>query len=136
MPEGTYRLHVTGHTYIGSNTTYPWDTDVYELDSPEFEVVPGDVTVTVGGDGTVSASLHAPDRGYRLVGLDGDYRGDNPLPEDTATITLTFEDGSTTTSDVTGTRGGHVTSFSGVLTEGAVSVTVTDIYGNTGTVSL
>ncbi len=135
LPAGTYRLHVVGHTYTGSSTTYPWDSTEYVVDSVPFEVVPGVVTVSVEG-GELVTTLAGPARGWRLVGLDGAYRGGNPLPEDRATVRLFHADASEEVVEVTGVRSGGATRFSGLLVEGVTRIEVTDVYGNTGAVDL
>jgi neutral ceramidase len=135
LPAGTYRLKVIGDTYTGSSETWPWESAEYTVEGPEFEVVPGALTVGVSGD-AVTAYIPAPSRGYRLVGLDGNYRGANPLPDDMATITLTFSDGSTSVAAAVGARGGGYTTFAGLVTEGVVRVEVVDQYGNSGAVDL
>lgn len=78
LPLGTYRFHVTGTTYIGGNETYPWTGESYEVTSDAFEIVPADLDVAFDGI-TLTAAMHAPNRGYRLIHMDGDYRGDNPI---------------------------------------------------------
>lgn len=135
LPLGTYRLKVTGRTYTGSSTTYPWESAEYTVEGPAFELTPAAVTVGVSGT-DITATIPAPARGYRLVGLDGDYRGNNPLPDDMATLTFTYADGSTSTVEAVGVRSGGVTTFAGALLFGALRVEVTDIYGNTGAVDL
>lgn len=133
LPEGRYRLHVYGRHYVGANATWPWDTAEYEVTSPEFEVVPGAVSVWEDGGG-LRASLDAPERGYRYLGPDGSWRGRNPLPDDTATVELEYGDGSVSRSTVTGSRSDGSTALAVDLT-GVVRVTVTDRYGNTGTLT-
>ena len=135
LPAGTYRLFVQGRTHSGSTTTYPWDTADYTVEGTPFTVVPAVVTAGVSGS-DVTAAIVAPARGYRLVGLDGNYRGYNPLPDDAATLTFVTADGETTTVEAVGVRGGGYTTFAGVVPAGATRVTVVDTYGNTGTVDL
>ncbi len=135
LPLGWYRLHVVGHTYDGGASTYPWPASEYDLTSTEFEVVAGEISVSVSG-ADVSATLAAPARGYRLVGMDGNSRGNNPLPGDWASFTFVDEEGVETTASANGSHGSGLTSFSGVLPEGTVSVTVTDSYGNEGSASV
>lgn len=135
LPLGTYRLHVMGHTYDGGATTYPWPASEYELTSPEFEVVPGEITVGVNGS-DLTATLVAPARGYRLVGMDGNSRGNNPLPDDWATFVFVDSDGVETTASTSGGHSGGVSSFSGVIPAGTVTVRVTDAYGNEGTATV
>jgi hypothetical protein len=135
LPVGTYRLHVAGHSYVGDSLTYPWDTDDYTVDSSPFELTPATITLARSGS-DLSASLVGPERGYRLVGMDGAYRGNNPLPEDWASVHVVYGDGTSEDLTQTGTRGGGVTTFAGVIPDGAVEVDVEDVYGNRGTLPL
>jgi hypothetical protein len=135
LPVGTYRLHVVGNTYTGSSTTYPWDSTEYTVESAAFEVVPAAITVSASGD-TVTASLVGPARGWRYIGHDGAYRGNNPLPTDQGSVRVVYGDGTEATVDLVGSHSDGVTLFAGVSLEGAVRVDVTDVYGNTGGVDL
>lgn len=136
LPEGVYRLRVEGNSFVDDGaSTWPWAAEPYELYSPEFRVVPAAVSLSASGR-DLSAWLPAPARGYRLVGLDGAVRGANPLHGDEATVEAELGDGSVSVAVVTGTHAGGVTTFAGAIPEGAVSVTVTDSFGNTGTLSL
>lgn len=135
LEPGTYRLAVVGRTYVGSSTTYPWDSAEYTVEGPAFELVPATISVGVSGADVV-AWLQANARGYRLVGLDGNYRGSNPLTGDTATLVFTLEDGSSTTVEAMGARGGGATTFAGVVPENAARVEVIDAHGNRGAVDL
>jgi neutral ceramidase len=135
LPVGTYRLHVVGNTYTGASTTYPWDSTEYTVDSATFEVVPAAITVSASGD-TVTASLVGPARGWRYIGHDGAYRGNNPLPTDQGSVRVVYGDGTEATVDLVGSHSDGVTLFAGVSLEGAVRVDVTDVYGNTGGVDL
>ena len=78
LPLGTYRLRVEGVSYGGAAETWPWDTVPYEVVGDPFEIVPAEITVTEEG-GTVYASLRAPEHGYRLIAMGGDFEGDNPV---------------------------------------------------------
>jgi hypothetical protein len=136
LPEGVYRLKVEGASFVDDGaSTWPWASEAYTVTSPEFRVVPASVSVSTSGN-DVSAWLAAPARGYRLVGLDGAVRGANPLHDDVATLSFEMGDGSTQTVESSGTRGGGVTTFAGAIPEGAVSVTVTDAFGNSGSLAL
>lgn len=130
LEPGTYRLHVYGKAASAGASTWPWATYGYEVTTDPFTVIPGAVTVWESGDG-VRASLRGPARGYRLVGPDGNYRGDNPLPDDVATLALERGDGSVEVIEATGSRSGGSTAFTVDLTD-VVRVTVTDRHGNTG----
>lgn len=133
LPLGRYRLHVYGHHYVGANPAWPWDAAEYELTSPEFELVPGAITVWEEA-GTLRAALVGPARGYRYLGPDGAYRGLNPLPDDLATLEVERADGTVETSAATGSRSSGSTAYPVDLADVA-RVTVTDIYGNTGTLT-
>lgn len=135
LPEGTYRLRVTGKTYVGSNTTWPWDTADYEVIGPSFDVIPATITLTASGS-DVYASLRGPERGYRLIGLGGNYRGDNPLPAGEVGVVLLFGDGHTENRSVSASVVGSRTLLPGVIEEGVSAVYVVDVYGNIGELTL
>lgn len=136
LPEGNYRFLIEGNSFVDDGaTTWPWKSEAYVINSPEFRLVPAPLTVGVSGS-DITAHFTSPARGYRLVGLDGNVRGTNPIASDTATLSFEMGDGSFTTLDATGVRGGGYTTFSGVVPAGSVSVTVTDVYGNTGSLAL
>jgi hypothetical protein len=108
------------------------------VDSDEFTLVPGALTVTLSGS-DIQASLYGGERGYRLVGLGGAMRGTNPLEMNEATITLVYADGNEVSASLTGVAGGGVTTFAGAVptdTAGIVEVIVTDAYGNEGRIVL
>jgi hypothetical protein len=97
-------------------------------------VVPADLAVEVAEDG-VYVSLHAPSWGFRLVHLEGNSRGANPVDHLTFSWTLaddTVEDEAVTVEGIS-----DGTAFVATTPpEGAQSLTVTDLHGNTATVSL
>ena len=131
LPLGTYRLKVQGQSYAGGATTYPWPSTPYEVVSPSFEVVEAalDVDLATGG---LSVSIPARSDGFRLVALDGDAQGDNPIVGPVGVVIETpagpvAVDAVPVTTD--GTR-----SFVAVeVPADATAVTVTDAYGNAGT---
>jgi hypothetical protein len=84
LPLGTYRFHVYGKSYAGGAETWPWPTTAYELTSPTFEVVAADITLQLNG-ATLTGSIDAPATGFRLIDLEGNSRGANPVRN--ATIT-------------------------------------------------
>ena len=133
LPEGTYRLHVYGKTYAGGAQQWPWPTTDYDLTSDPFTIVPAEVSVVLG-EGTVSAWIEAPAHGYRLVDLDGSAHGSNPVRD--ATLTWIFEDGSEQVEQIEGVIADGMTTFTTSPPIDAVEAVVTDIYGNTGWVSL
>ncbi len=134
LPLGTYRLRVDGQSYLGGSETWPWATEAYSVTSDPFELVPAGVTVVAGGGG-YEAWIQAPADGYRLVDIDGSSRGENPLRGE-LTLTWTHADGSesseTVEAQVSGTRAVLAASPPG----GAVTLTVTDTHGNTGSMAL
>ncbi len=134
LPLGNYRMVAEGKTWQGGETTWPWTTSDYRVESSTFELVPGALTLTASG-ADLYVSLVAPGRGYRLIGLGGSSTGDNPLPDHLAWVTLTDRDGVETTSEMTGSASEYQTLLSGVLTGDLASVTVEDRYGNSGTLS-
>jgi hypothetical protein len=134
LPLGEYRLHVYGQRWM-SGSAYPFETEPYEIVTEPVTVVPGALDVQVAGS-DLSVSLPGPARGFRLIGLGGNARGDNPLPEQRATVTWSFGDGSTSAEDLDGAASGGRTIFSGVVPEGAVAVEVADVYGNLGSWAL
>ncbi len=133
LPVGTYRLHVDGERYLGGDTTWPWTSEPYTLDSDAFEIVPATVVLAPELDG-VWASLLAPSMGFRMIDIEGSSKGANPLRGE---LELTW---STPTGDVVETieasepDGGRTwIDITGQPT--ATELTVTDPYGNSGSVS-
>jgi neutral ceramidase len=133
LPEGTYRLHVTGQHYAGGATTWPWPTTAYEITSEPFLVEPAELTLSWDGS-SLRASLDAPAWGYRLVHLEGSSTGSNPLVE--PTLTWRMADGSELPAAESPTTSGGASVWTPSVPEGAVSAVVTDQYGNEGQISL
>ncbi len=131
LPLGTYRLRVAGTSYIGGNTTWPWDGESYEVLSDEFEVVPGALTLAADNGG-IWVSLPGPADGYRLIEMGGNYRGDNPI---VGPVTVTIETPTETLSfpDMPITRVEAGRSFVEIALPGDETlVTIEDAYGNLG----
>lgn len=140
LPTGTYRLRVHGQAWAGGDATWPWTTTPYEVVTPAFEVVPAPVTITVDDTG-VYAALVAPAHGWRLVDLGGSSHGNNPVRGELSvaieresgleTYTVSGEDVVTDPADA------HYGSsrLPIELPDDTISVTVTDAWGNTGTVT-
>ena len=92
--------------------------------------------------GTLSAGIQAPDWGYRLIDLEGtsatdpDDGMDGRNPARVPALVWTLDDGSTLpeTPDAVVVAGASVIEV--VVPEGAVQVTVTDAWGNQGTLDL
>jgi hypothetical protein len=129
LPLGTYRLRVTGRAWAGTARSWPWDTEPYEVLSEEFEVVPAAITVRVEGE-ALYASLVAPAHGWRLVDLDGDAAGDNPVPGPLTVVLETAEASEELVVEpvVEGSR----SLLPVALPAGWISIEVTDPYGNRG----
>jgi neutral ceramidase len=132
LPLGWYRLHVEGETWDGGDTTWPWSTSTYTVDSPPFQLEAGRLDVFPDGDGFV-VRLPTPARGYRLVDLDGEVRGTYPVPDDLVTLTLVHADGTTETREVQGTRAHGATRVPLVLAPDVTEVRAADRHGNAGT---
>ena len=75
---GSYRLSVSGKRYVGGALHWPWPTEDYSFDSSAFELAPAWIRITPG-EGGFGLSIDAPENGWRLVDLNGDARGENPV---------------------------------------------------------
>ena len=133
VPDGTYRLAVTGQRYVGGADTWPWPAETYELASDAFSVGPAEISVT-GADGTWAAWIAAPAWGYRLIDSEGSSQSANPVRD--LTITWVLSDDSTITEAVDGTISGGVTTFTAPPPEDAVVLEVSDAGGNLGRLEL
>ena len=78
--------------------------------------------------------MTAPPWGYRLVHLEGDSSGANPL--DNPTLTWEFPDGSTQASEAVPAVLDGWSIFSAETPEGAIAATVVDAAGNQGRIEL
>ncbi len=135
LPRGLYRLRVEGQRYVGGAETWPWPSEPYHLASAPFEIIPAEVSLAWdAGAGTLSAWLAAPEGGWRLIDMDGSSTGANPLYG--AILTWTFADGSTQEETASGILSSGLTVFQVSPPDGAVAATVTDAWGNTGTLAL
>ncbi|NOY27229.1 MAG: hypothetical protein GXP62_15275 [Oligoflexia bacterium] len=133
LPTGTYRLRIEGERYLGTATTWPWDTEPYELTTDPFELLPAELDLTAT-DSTVSARILAPPWGWRLVDLAGNSKGSNPLVE--PTLTWLLSDGTESTDESVATVLDGWSVFDATAPSDAISAVVTDAYGNSGTVDL
>jgi hypothetical protein len=98
-----------------------------------FEVVAAGLSLSLDG-GALTAWLDAPGWGYRLVHLDGDDHGQNPLVD--AFVTWEMGDGSEVVDDAVGVGSGTATAFAVEQPGGAVAVRVEDAWGNAGRLDL
>jgi hypothetical protein len=133
LPTGTYRLHVEGKRYTGGNTTWPWNTEAYSLDSPEFEVVPAVLDVAVA-EGGLSVSIPARADGYRLIHMEGADRGDNPIAGPVA-VTFTTPAGDQRIDDVPATTDAGRSFLAVAVPVDATAIRVEDVFGNAGTLT-
>ena len=136
LPAGQYRFHIYGHKYAGGATTWPWPSTTYELTSPAFEVVPAEIRLTLDGQ-LLAGSIDGPAQGFRLIDVDGNSKGANPVRE--ATITVVRGDGShvevtPSTAQVAGGR--SLWTLDAAALDGATRIEVVDSYGNTGRLDL
>lgn len=126
LPLGTYRLHVYGQSWAGGDTSWPWTTTTYDFESEPFDVVAGTIVVEPDADG-VWLSLPGPANGWRLVDIDGNSRGNNPV-RGTVTVTVDRGDPVAMTPDRIENGRAHLT----LDMNGTRTVIVTDAAGNTG----
>lgn len=131
LPVGTYRLAIEGKRYVGGNTTWPWDSEPYEVVSDSFDVVPGALTITPDADRFL-VSLRGPADGFRMIDIDGRHKGDNPVRGDLE-VTWHYDDIDDVTETIPAPAPENNRTALAQPTAGVLSgVTVTDPYGNTG----
>ena len=118
-----------------SATTWPWPSTTYDLTSPEFELVAGEVSLAWDG-ASLSGALDAPAAGFRLVDMEGSSQGANPVRG--ATITAIHPDAESPLTPTTETISGGRTvwTFGPDDLSGAVAISVEDEYGNAGWIDL
>ncbi|MCO4747955.1 MAG: neutral/alkaline non-lysosomal ceramidase N-terminal domain-containing protein [Proteobacteria bacterium] len=146
LPAGTYRLHVAGQTWAGGDTSWPWSASSYEVTSDAFEVVPATLEVTPDTAGVwvnfaaaeavaevKPGTFETVNTGWRLIDPEeGGHSTDiNPVRGE---VTVDIDDGLdavpfTVTIDTVDAGRAWVPAD---LT-GAITITVTDAAGNTGT---
>ena len=80
------------------------------------------------------ATLEAPDWGYRLIDMDGDSQGANPLKS--PTLTWEMADGSLQNPEAKASQRDGYSVFTLTPPEGSVGAIVTDAYGNEGRLKL
>ena len=130
LPTGTYRLQVNGKRYVGGSNHWPWATEDYEVVGDSFIVEPAELSIEAV-EGGLWTWIQAPDQGWRLVDLEGDSRGENPVHGEVA---LVFRAGQNILeqfqlqAEVSGGR-----SFLDVeVPASATSVEIVDAWGNSG----
>ena len=130
LPTGEYRLHVYGHHYVGSETTYPWTVEEYDITSNVFFVE--EAILSIEPDpllSRISISLDGPEWGYRLIDIDGSSGRQNPPMG--LEITLTHEDGSTESRSDVEMSNQHMI-LENVTIESITQIEATDMFGNQG----
>jgi neutral ceramidase len=134
---GMYRFSVEGQSYTGAAATWPWDTAPYQVLSEPFELTPAAITLGVEGTDIV-ASIQTGLRGYRLLGMDFASDGGVKLEGSSVTLQITTPDGTDADISVELDNSGGLSRLTGVLEglETGSTVTVIDIYGNLGTLTL
>lgn len=133
LPLGTYRVTVSGQSYLGGATTWPWPSEPYSVSSEPFEVVPAQIQIGDSGAG-LQAWIDAPAQGWRLIDMDGASRGRNPAANP-LTLTWTLDDGSEQQSTLNTVISGGANLLE-AAPAGAVALRVDDAYGNTGSLAL
>ena len=78
LPLGAYRLVVEGQHWIGTESTWPWTTQDYRLESEPFELVPAELSISPTETG-IDVWIQAPVEGYRMIDPEGRSNGANPL---------------------------------------------------------
>lgn len=129
FPEGTYRFHIYGKSYVGNNTTWPWDTEDYELTSPEFVVSPAEISISVE-ENQVLVSLVGHPQGFRLVSMEGSSQGSNPPIQ--STLSLTHSDGSVTEIDQDPIIENGYLRYTDLDLSDTIRIDCVDIYENAG----
>jgi neutral ceramidase len=131
---GTYRLRVTGQRFTGGVTTYPWPSEPYEVVGEPFEVVPAALQVAEV-DGGLSVWVTAPPNGWRLIDVEGASIGDNPVRTDVEVVASGADGAELLRVSATPTPASGRSTVAVALPAEAVTVTVTDAHGNSGTLS-
>ena len=119
--------------HVGGSEHWPWSAEAYEVVSEPFEVVPAELTLTSEEDG-LWVSLRGPEDGYRLLTLQGDHRGDNPVDGPLTVVVIEGDEQTTHTVEAGLVTEGR--SWVEIDLDGAEEVEVTDAYGNAGWLSL
>ncbi|MEC7242049.1 MAG: neutral/alkaline non-lysosomal ceramidase N-terminal domain-containing protein [Myxococcota bacterium] len=133
LPLGRYRLRVEGQRYTGGSSTWPWNSEPYEVLGPEFELVEGVISASLS-EGELLLSLDGPDQGWRMIHAEGLSQQSNPV-EGPIELSWVLEDGSFEET----VEGEIVDGKSRILVavpEEASALSVEDIYGNTGWLEL
>ena len=135
LPAGNYRLHVYGQRALGGEN-WPFEVEAYDFATDSFEVVASELSVEVSELGDLIVALTSHERGFRFVHQEGNAQGSNPLEDNEATVVWTYASSDSVEETLAGTASGNASIFEAVVPEDAISVTVTDVYGNVGSLEL
>ena len=133
MPTGTYRFRVYGHTSPDESGSWPYAKSPYEITSEPFSVEPATISLTLD-DAGVWAHIQAPEAGYRLIDVEGQSRGPNPVA--TATLVWVMDDGTLEEDPTLPTTIEGRSYFETRVPEGATALEIMDLDGNWGGISL
>jgi neutral ceramidase len=133
LPLGIYRLAVSGKRYVGGAQNWPWPTEDYAFQSAAFELLPAWIQITAQQGGFV-LSIDAPSDGWRLVDIDGDARGENPV---SGLLSVAWEgpDG-TSFQSIEATAMEQSSWLEGFAPDGATRLVIEDTLGNRGHLDL
>lgn len=120
LPAGNYRLVVDGHNYAGGDETWPWSTTEYQVIGESFSLVPTGFASEATDDG-FWLWFEGPSDGFRMIDVDGESRGNNPV-RGTVTFTTDAGDVQAEPVEIAGGRARYV--VSGNVTN------ITDAAGN------
>ena len=129
FPVGTYRLAVDGHVWTGSEDTWPWTSEAYAVTSEPFEVVPAELALS-WSDTTLVVSYPLAEGGWRLADI-----AQSPTQAPIRALMTATTDAGDATID-SQEISGPATYVTLTIPDGATWLTLTDEYGNTGTLSL
>ena len=132
MPTGHYRFRVYGHTSPEETGSWPYAKSPYEITSEPFSVEPATISIAIDDTG-VWAHIQAPDAGYRLIDVEGQSRGPNPV--DTAALFWVMSDGTLVEDPSLPSTIDGRSYFETRAPEGATALEITDLDGNWGGIS-
>ncbi len=133
LPLGTYRLAVSGRRYTGGEV-WPFESAPYTVEGPAFELVPAAISIEAG-DGGWWAWIQAPAEGWRLVDMDGDSRGANPL-SGPVEVTWSIAGADPLTEEVEAETSEGRSWLELSPPAGATGLRISDAYGNAGEIAI
>ena len=130
LPTGSYRLVIEGEHWTGDEASWPWTTESYRIETPSWELIPADISLERTDSG-LNAWIQAPAQGYRLVDLQGNSQGSNPI-RGQLTIEWGTETGTEGSTEIMATSPVENRTPLTLDLTSAKWVSVTDEFGNTG----